>query len=366
MPIINPRNTEKVFKNLSAFRLMYTALMFRMCKSNFVVNMTLRCIKIPIVRIPVKHFIKTFIFRTFCAGESFAECLDRVTLLKECGVKSIVDHCVEECTNSAQWEVNAQHKLSIITSLNHGGIAAGNFVPVKCSALMDAKLLDKISLLIFKHCSRNDSSDQFILSLLDSEEKKSLEVGLQYLDSICTMASQNEVRLLLDAEQSYRQPGIEVVYRILARKHNKIENKYPILYNTYQCYLKRTEKWLKHDIHQANDGNYLLGIKLVRGAYMKSEADYRKLTPNADEIIWESKQLTDANYNNIMCNILSAMTTDSKLSIMIASHNRHSVETAVQYLAKNTSIPKSNVFFAQILGDYSVKSSCYIVVTLLF
>ena len=139
-----------------------------------------------------------------------------------------------------------------------------------------------------------------------------------------------------------------------------MESKGPVIYNTYQCYLMRTKKWLEYDIESAQRGNYMLGIKLVRGAYIKSEENYRKQISKSDSIIWDNKELTDKSYNSIMVNMIETMQEKRNLSLMIATHNRYSVETAIQQLEKYKTIPKSNIFFAQILGKVKLMKFYYV------
>lgn len=45
----------------------------------------------------------------------------------------------------------------------------------------------------------------------------------------------------------------------------------PYIFNTYQCYLKKTPNNLTLDYNDAEQSGYILGVKLVRGAYMAEE-----------------------------------------------------------------------------------------------
>ena len=61
------------------------------------------------------------------------------------------------------------------------------------------------------------------------------------------------MRLLIDAEQTYMQPMINHIALNLQRKYNKER---PIIYNTYQCYLRNSSQRIQRDLDRSRrEGN---------------------------------------------------------------------------------------------------------------
>jgi len=81
-----------------------------------------------------------------------------------------------------------------------------------------------------------------------------------------------QVRLLIDAEQTWFQPAIDNFTLQLMQKYNSFDKTdVPIVFNTYQCYLKDATKRVKMDVRRAKKGEFHFAAKLVRGAYMVAE-----------------------------------------------------------------------------------------------
>ncbi|KAK7528216.1 proline dehydrogenase [Phyllosticta citriasiana] len=156
------------------------------------------------------------------------------------------------------------------------------------------------------------------------------------LDAVCTLASQRRVSLLPGAEEEITNPGIDAWTLALMAKYNRApfsSPAHPVMYNTYQAYLRSTPAKLAQHLRLAREGGFVVGVKLVRGAYLAKE-------PRG--AIWATKEQTDAAYDGLAAEMLQrrwgrwlkmSASTDSdatwpQLALMLATHNITSVRRA--------------------------------------
>jgi len=170
---------------------------------------------------------------------------------------------------------------------------------------------------------------------------------------------------MMDAEQSYFQAAIDDVALGLCRAWNTPFGgpvasdgiRGPIIFNTYQMYLKDSYSRLVRDVERAQRGNYSFGIKLVRGAYMVSERKRSEILSIPDPI-HSTLQDTHAAFNSAISFLIDQMskfprTVDAlrPLAFVVASHNKDSVRLATNLMEKN-GIPANDISvgFAQLMG----------------
>jgi proline dehydrogenase len=143
-------------------------------------------------------------------------------------------------------------------------------------------------------------------------------------------------RLLIDAEQARFQPAIDSLVLELQRTYNsKSVSDYPIIYNTYQCYLKDVPERLAMDVERSERFDYHFGAKMVRGAYMESERALAETLGNPSPI-HDTIEDTHNCYNNAVDFLLEhAVKSDKQVELMVASHNQGSIEKAIESMNKH-------------------------------
>lgn len=178
------------------------------------------------------------------------------------------------------------------------------------------------------------------------------------IDEICTLAASRGVRLLFDAEQQAVQHGIDDWTLDYMRKYNKATpDGKPVIYGTYQAYLKATPRILSEQLVAAQAEGFAIGVKLVRGAYLGTDPR---------ELIHDTKADTDACYNGIAEGLLRRSWAVGPLaehapagqdaanggfpavSMVLASHNAETVRRARAILAEGPT--ETEVAFAQLQG----------------
>eukprot|EP00934_Nitzschia_sp_Nitz4_P008861 Nitzschia sp. Nitz4//scaffold179_size51476//38049//39828//NITZ4_006930-RA/size51476-augustus-gene-0.3-mRNA-1//-1//CDS//3329539228//8851//frame0 len=184
------------------------------------------------------------------------------------------------------------------------------------------------------------------------EEVELIQAMYDRAHKLADIASETGTRLLVDAEQAKYQPAIDSLVLDLQQKYNNVEvSDIPIIYNTYQCYLKDTPERLQRDVERANRFNYHFGAKLVRGAYMERE-NAIALALGLESPILETKEETDAAYDDAVDYLLKESTTsDHRVELMCATHNQESMEKAMKSMVDLGMERSSDVVsFAQLYG----------------
>jgi len=184
------------------------------------------------------------------------------------------------------------------------------------------------------------------------EEVELIERMHERAHSLAQEAFQSGTRLLIDAEQCRFQPAIDALTLELQQTYNAADKTdMPIIFTTYQCYLKDIMEHLALDVERSERFNYHFACKLVRGAYMESERARAEKMGYASPI-HNTVEDTHECYNDAVAYLVRhSLETDKQVEIMCATHNQESIEKAIAVMNK-CGIDRSSptLHFAQLYG----------------
>ena len=148
------------------------------------------------------------------------------------------------------------------------------------------------------------------------------------------------VRLLVDAEEYETLAPSAAAVRVAQAELNR---RRAVVSTTYQAYLQGCDGALQADLEAARAGGYVLGVKLVRGAYLEHER-------RAGSPVHASKEATDACFDACTDVALDAAASGDA-DVVVATHNSSSIERAIRRMEANGLGPDApRVSFAQLLG----------------
>jgi proline dehydrogenase len=161
---------------------------------------------------------------------------------------------------------------------------------------------------------------------------------------ICETAATQKVGVFVDAEETWIQDPVDALTILMMDTFNKEKC---VVYNTIQHYRHDRLAFLKASFEAAVERNFILGAKLVRGAYMEKErrrADEKGyLTP-----IQPNKESSDSDYNE---GVKFCIDNIARIALVVASHNEHSnLYAAHLMLQKGLPLNHPHIHWSQLYG----------------
>ncbi len=320
-------NTEIAFSSKNRNDLNRSYWLFNMVSRPWMVNIGKVLTEWSLaINLPIKAAVKATIFKQFCGGETIQECTATISALGKYNIGTILDFSVEGKESDADF--NATTRETIATISRAKGEKNIPFSVFKVTGVARFGLLQKVSAA---------------LPLTQEEEVEFAKVH-QRVKSICEAAYQANVPLFMDAEESWIQPAIDDLANEMMEKYN---GQSPIVYNTYQLYRKDRLNYLKESFLNAQNKNYFLGAKLVRGAYMEKERK-RAQELNYPSPIQDSKEATDKDYDEALNFCIEQ---HPKIAICAGTHNENSSMKLTRLMEKKQlQSSDSRIYFSQLLG----------------
>lgn len=320
-------DTSIAFSSQSNFKLRKTYWLFALMNRGWLVNLGTFFIKMALkLGFPVKKVIKSTIFEQFCGGETIRDCEKTIQHLHQAHVGTILDYSVEGEESEQNFD---ETTLEILRTIERASESADiPFSVFKVTGVAQTELLECVQ--------RGDT--------LTADQQAAFERVRQRVDTLCQRAYDRNVKIFLDAEESWIQDTIDhLAYEMMDRyNHGRT-----VVYNTYQFYRWESLENLRKATDQAREHGYTLGAKLVRGAYLEKE----RLRAHEDEYqdpIHITKEETDRDFNRA---IDFSLVNRNTVSICLGTHNEYSCQYCVSQMKRlGIEANDPHIWFAQLLG----------------
>lgn len=327
-PVVDFNNTEIAFAHKSNRELRRTSWLFRLMNKPWLVNagssvgLWLNNTGLTIFN----PLIRATIYKQFVGGTSLQDSIEAVHHLQERHTMTVLDYGAEAKEREEDFDKTLQENLRAIDfASTHKGVPV---VSSKVTALASFELLEKWQ-------SRTGLSE---------DEKKAFERIVKRLDTLCHAAWEKRVAVFFDAEETWIQDTIDYLVKQMMTKYNRDR---VVVYHTYQMYRKDKLDSLVNDYADARSHGYLLGAKIVRGAYMEKERT-RALEKGYPSPIQDSKADTDKDFDEAIRFCVEHYET---LASCNASHNFQSNLLQAALIAQK-GLPKNHPYlnFCQLYG----------------
>jgi proline dehydrogenase len=337
-------NTENAFSYKTDAALKKARFLFSCMRYSGLVKLTTALLPWAMkVGLPVKGLIRSTIFSQFVGGESLASTAALVQLLAQHQVQVILDYGVE----ASRDKENALEKAceAFIEVINYAATQPNiPFISIKVTAIARFGLLEKLDESVARFEGSLMKRYVQATELLAAQEFQEWHRVQERIQKICKAAAGQKVGVLVDAEETWVQNPIDVLTILMMEQYNTTD---AVVYNTVQLYRQDRVQFLADLYDTAVQRNFLLGVKLVRGAYMEKErkrAELKKYTSP----IHLNKEACDVDYNAALAYCIERL---NKVAVVVASHNEYSNRWATTLMLKNN-LPMNHmrIHFSQLYG----------------
>ncbi len=344
-PVISFDNTEYAFAYKKTAELKKAHLLFTVMGKPWLAKLGLTITPLAIKwKLPfVNTAIRQTIFGQFVGGETLEETSAVAKKLGAYNVKVILDYGVE---GGDDGEVGFDHSTGeFIRVINYAATQPNiPFMSIKVTGFSRFGLLEKIDGLMHKSDGTLMKKYLNALDLLPENEKEEWHRVRVRMMKICEAANDKNIGVLVDAEETWIQDPVDALTILMMDTFNKGKL---VVYNTLQLYRTDRLEFLKDMYKAAADRNFILGAKLVRGAYMDKEIK-RAAELNYPSPIQPDKESCDHDFNAAVKFCIDHL---DQVATIIASHNEYSNLYTTQLLdEKDLPHNHPHVHFSQLYG----------------
>jgi proline dehydrogenase len=343
-PVISFENTENAFRYKTDKELKKARFLFKTMGIGWLVKMGVRITPWAMrVGLPIKGIIRNTIFKQFVGGETLEQTAMVADKLEEYHVQVILDYGVE---GGDDGEAGFNHATDeFIRVIDYAATQANiPFMSIKVTGFARFGLLEKLDALMHTQNGSLISNYEYALGQLTAEEKAEWERVCARMQRICHTAASKHIGVLVDAEETWIQDPVDALTMLMMDVFNKEK---AVIYNTIQLYRHDRLVFLKKSHAAAEERKFILGAKLVRGAYMEKERR-RAAEKGYDSPIQPDKATCDKDYDEAVEFCVAHL---SRIALVVASHNEHSNLYATQLMQqKGLPLNHPHLHFSQLYG----------------
>lgn len=296
------------------------------------------------IKVPVQWLVKQTVYQHFIGGETLSDLEKTIARLQMLNIGSIIDYAAESDLN------NLSAKSLPIQNVKEMYDASSAFrsnpmvrMAVKLSAFFPYSLLKNITCFL--------SNEEELWHISGASVMERFPEYHQYYTKFATFLDYSApLPIMIDAERLEIQPALDFIALKAMEKFNRNDGR---VMNTYQLYLNGSaDRIFAHHAHAKSMG-YQFPVKLVRGAYMNADKNIsigRLYGP-----LFGTVNQTHRNYDMVVKKLLDNITrsneaTGNDLSLLLATHNKNSLDTAVAHENFEFACISKRIACAQLLG----------------
>lgn len=321
-------NTQIAFRSKSNSDLKRARLLFQVMGNKTMVkvgaffsNLSLK------LHLPISPIVKNTIYKQFVGGETIEECESTSNLLGKFSIGTILDFSREGQDEEKELDKTRDEiLLTIQKAKNNPNIP---FCVFKPTGMVRFSIIEKMA----------EHPDD-----MSADEKAEFKRFEERVDQVCKAAFESKTPIMVDAEETWIQDPIDELFETMMAKYNKEDF---MVFNTVQMYRHDRLDFLKKALEKAKKGQYKIGMKLVRGAYMEKERA-RAEEKGYPSPIYPDKPATDKGYNDAQ---RFCMANLDYIAVLSGTHNEQSSYELVELMDQyNLDKDDKRVWFSQLLG----------------
>lgn len=326
-------NTENAFAHLTDKELKNARFLFQSMSYPWLVQMGTRLTPF-IMRtgLPVHGLIRKTLFKQFVGGETLENTEPVTQKLHSFGVEVILDYGVEGKEGEDSFDTATEEFMRVIRYASTQTNIP--FISIKVTGLARFGLLQSLN-----------EAPRLRSGIHDHEwELDEWDRVRDRMYAICELAAEKKIGVLIDAEESWIQDPVDRLCMEMMQQFNTTE---AVVYNTVQLYRHDRLSFLKMSHRIAREKGFVLGVKLVRGAYMEKERA-RALEKGYDSPIQPDKAASHRDFNAAVQFCLENL---GDIAVVVASHNENSNQLAAATMDRlGIARNHSRVHFSQLYG----------------